>query len=122
MPDSNQFKNGFGFNEGTKYGNFIISNTNINESTVKRWEEYSYIIDITFKCDNPTAEQINFLKNLILEKTKITMTIYGKKNPYKCSISEEFVPTPINGGIIFHFKGNALRIGPLFHRHKKFHF
>lgn len=86
MPDFRTFVDGFGFVEGNKFDNYRIFSVNGDETTVKRYHQYSYIINIDFVKTSEGNLEIEDIIKLYISRIgkKIIYTKYG--NPYQCEV------------------------------------
>jgi len=110
MPDASQFLSGFGLLVGSSFGGFILSNAVSTHESIKRYQEYKYIITLTFT-NSGSGIYEDLYRDLLLHITQ-TPIIYGIRNPYRCTID-----LPKYGDIegddnvtIFHLTGHSMRV------------
>ena len=110
MPDAQHFLESFGLTENTIISDFIISSVSSTHDVIKRYQEYSYDIKLTFK--NTGYGIYEYLYYAIVERISMEHVVYGVKNPYKCVIDELKYGDIIEdkGMYIFKLKGHSYRM------------
>ena len=110
MPYAAEFLAGFGLIKGKTLAGYVLVDATSTHDTVRRYQEYSYNITLTFQNQGyGSYENLFFaLEPYLLAEH----TIYGVRNPYRCVIDQVRdgdVDLFNDGTVVFHLKGHAYR-------------
>lgn len=83
MPHIVELLNGFNFINGLKIDGYTLVSTSGQHHEIRRYQEYSYDIELNFSGAGSHSNLINGINNMV----KDNKIIYGVRNPYNCSIS-----------------------------------
>ena len=108
MPEVTEFLAGFHLIQGYT---FVLSNVFSTHESIKRYQEYLFHITLTF---NPyLGAKYEDLYDVVLSEISQEHTIYGARDPYKCTIDLPIygnIEEDTNGTIVFHLTGHAIKI------------
>jgi hypothetical protein len=84
MPTPEKFLSSFGFIKGSQFDGYILDQTNSTHTSIERYKEYEYHIELSFSnIDNGTWETLFAILRKTISEEHI---IKGARNPYKCNI------------------------------------
>lgn len=111
MPHAGAFITGFGLQKNSRIAGFTLVTAEATERTVTRYQEYSYHIVLIFR-KSGSSGSFESLYHAVVSKVSGAKTIYGVKNPYRCTIDSPKhgdVTQHNNGDIYFELTGHAHR-------------
>ena len=115
MPNAQEFLNGFGLVPGTMFADYQLVTATATHQTIKRYQEYEYHITLVFMGHAPNMNDTHYRKlfDVVMATTTQQHTIYGVRNPYRCTIENptygSITGTP-SGPITFTVVGHSYRI------------
>lgn len=84
MPTPEKFLLSFGFTIGSQFDDYILDQATSTHSSIKRYQEYEYHIELLFSnIGNGTWES---LFNVLRKKISEEHIVKGVRNPYRCTI------------------------------------
>jgi len=109
MPKPEKLLSHFGFKRNLTLGNYELKEVKSSHNIIKRFDEYSYDIELTFR---PLKDSdYNELYHKLLGMIKSPKIIKGIRNPYKCRIYQPYDIVELNNSdIIFYLNGHAKRV------------
>lgn len=117
MPKKEEYLKGFNIFIGLTFDKYILKNIQIDHYEIKKWNEYSYPTELTFKTlKNATQEDVYILIHLFEEyvkESKIIKTSYG--NSYVCNFiyyveKTEFLQDNNYKTVIIKCTGHAIKL------------
>jgi hypothetical protein len=110
MPGAQEFLEGFGFNQGTMFGGYLLSQARATHTSVRQYQEYKYNITLVFSHTGYSTYSV--LSNALHTAITQQHIIYGVRNPYRCIIEmpvQGDILQDDNGDITVHLTGHSYR-------------
>jgi hypothetical protein len=111
MPGPQEFLNGFGFINGSKFDGYTLVHSQSTHQSISRYQEYGY--EITLEFHNDGYGTYDNLFQSVHAKIIQEHIIYGVRNPYRCIIDDikygDIMRDPDNI-VIFKLHGHSYRI------------
>ena len=111
MPDPHDFLSAFKFIQGSQFDGYILEYSNATRTTIKRYQEYRYNINLIFR-NIEKGSQTNLFK-IIYEYISQEHIIYGTKNSYQSIIDYpqyDDILVDKNGDFSFQLIGHSYRM------------
>ena len=93
MPKSEKFLSGFNIHKGLNIDNYTLTNIEIDHVEIKKFNEYLYPMELTFKNNDNHLVDLECTKELIfkfqdyIKNHKIIYSESAHPRPYKCTIT-----------------------------------
>jgi len=110
MPDADLYANGFKLKLNMVIQGYQLTNLNIGHNSIRRYREYSYPTNMTWKVSESTYNRNLFEQELksMLQGSKTINSEYG--NPYSCTFGELVFVNQADGSVYVSASGTCIRV------------